>query len=70
MADYEKTIKGLDVCTQKPCYCTDCPYKPDCYLDSQEVMEDALFLLRKQHEIIEQYHRADGFLDTHGWKWD
>ena len=71
MADYEKTIKGLDICTQKPCYCTDCPYKPDCYLDSQEVMEDALFLLRKQHEIIEEMRKSqDKTVNTWKHLWD
>ena len=48
MADMEKVIKGLEICTSKPCYCTDCPYKANCCLDSQDVMEDALALLKKQ----------------------
>lgn len=48
MIDMEKVIKGLEVCTSKPCYCTDCPYKANCCLDSQEVMEDALELLKEQ----------------------
>ena len=48
MPDREKVIKGLEICTSKPCYCTDCPYKANCYLDSQEVMEDALALLKEQ----------------------
>ena len=48
MPDRNKVIKGLEVCTSKPCYCTDCPYKANCCLDSQEVMEDALALLKEQ----------------------
>ena len=48
MPDLEKVIKGLAVCTSRPCYCTDCPYKANCCLDSQEVMEDALALLKEQ----------------------
>ena len=66
----ENVIKGLEICTSRPCYCTDCPYKANCYLDSQEVMEDALALLKEQEAIIEQYHKADVFLEAHGWKWE
>lgn len=46
--DREKVIKGLKICTTRPCYCTDCPYKKECCLDSQNVMEDALALLKEQ----------------------
>ena len=46
--DKEKVIKGLEICTTRPCYCTDCPYKKECCLDSQDVMEDALSLLKEQ----------------------
>ena len=54
MDSREKVIKGLEVCTSKPCYCTDCPYKANCCLDSQEVMEDALSMLKEQkHEVCE-----------------
>ena len=53
MADIEKVIKGLEVCTSKPCFCKDCPYAKGCALDSQEVMEDALELLKEQQERIE-----------------
>ena len=52
MADREKVIKALDICTSKPCYCTDCPYKVNCSLDSQEAMEDALALLKEQPQIV------------------
>ena len=70
MTETERVIKGLEVCTTRPCYCTECPYKANCCLDSQELMEDALALVKKQNDIIEKYHRADGFLDAHGWKWE
>ncbi len=49
----EKVIKGLEICTTRPCYCTDCPYKKECCLDSQNVMEDALDMLKKQRSQIE-----------------
>lgn len=48
---FDEVIKGLEVCTSKPCYCTDCPYKASCCLDSQEVMEDALALLKEQEAV-------------------
>ena len=35
-----------------------------------ELVRDALELLKEQRNVIEQYHRADGFLNAHGWKWD
>ena len=53
MADIEKIRKGLDICTTKPCYCTDCPYKKDCVLDSQELMEDANELIKEQQKKID-----------------
>ena len=56
--DIEKVIKGLEICTTRPCYCTDCPYKKECCLDSQDVMEDALSLLKEQEEEIRQLKLA------------
>ena len=52
MLDREKVMKGLEACTAKQGYCTDCPYKKTCTQDSQEVMEDALALLKEQEEKI------------------
>ena len=37
--------------------------------ERKRITGDALALLKEQQEIIEQYHRADTFLDVHGWKW-
>ena len=34
------------------------------------ILKDALKLLKGQEAIIEQYHKADGFLAAHGWKWE
>ena len=34
------------------------------------LVRDALELLKEQQKVIEQYHKADGFLDAHGWQWD
>jgi len=30
----------------------------------------AYALLKEQEAIIEQYHKADIFLEAHGWKWE
>ena len=62
MPDREKVIKGLEICTTRPCYCTDCPYKKECCLDSQNVMEDALSLLKEQDARIEKYEHIFHFL--------
>lgn len=29
----------------------------------------AIALLKEQERIIKQYHKADTFLEMHGWKW-
>ncbi len=50
----EKVIKGLEICTSRPCYCTDCPYTKECCLDSQNVMKDALVLLKAQEKRINE----------------
>lgn len=50
-ANIEKVIKGLEICTSRPCYCTDCPYTKECCLDSQNVMEDAIALLKEQEAV-------------------
>lgn len=70
MIDREKVIKGLAICTTRPCYCTDCPYKPNCYLDSQEVMEDALSLLKEQEPKRGKWVRLTGMAppEYHGHK--
>ena len=64
MPDREKVIKGLEVCTSKPCYCTDCPYKANCCLDSQEVMEDALALLKEQKAEITKMNKLEELRNT------
>ena len=73
MADIEKVIKGLECCTGLGCH-HGCKYlKNGC---TQFLRMDALELLKKQQAEIErlkdelnQYHKADTFLDVHGWQW-
>ena len=51
MPDRKKVIEGLETCTAKPCYCRDCPYQTECALDSQQLMKDALILLKEQEAV-------------------
>lgn len=39
------------------------------YSDSevQETAKAALALLKEQESLLEEYHKADGFLTIHGW---
>lgn len=39
---------------------------PNCAL----LVRDALEVLKEQEAIIKQYHKADVFLEVHGWKWE
>ncbi len=73
--DKEKVIKGLEICTTRPCYCTGCPYIKECCLDSQELMEDALALLKEQRAVkprvssVEQRcGNCNKVIEMDGWK--
>ena len=71
MYDMGKVIEGLGHCDfggSGTCYEKECPYyqSHDC---TDELKNDILAMLKEQDKIIEQYHRADSFLDAHGWKW-
>ena len=70
--DKEKVIKGLECCSVPEGYCVKCPYETDGYVAecTSALARDALALIKEQGSIIEQYHKADGFLDVHGWKWE
>ena len=46
----------------------DFAYNESGRLESLSRMIDEL--LKEQEAIIEQYRRADSFLDAHGWKWE
>lgn len=35
-----------------------------------DVLHEAKELLKKQREWLDKYHKADTFLETHGWKWE
>ena len=34
-----------------------------------DMIARAVELLKKQKQQLEQYHKADSFLEAHGWKW-
>ena len=74
MIDREKVIDGLDRCNHynDNNHCDGCSYrKPNGILSwcIDDLMVDALALLKEQSNIIEKYHKADSFLFTHGWRW-
>jgi hypothetical protein len=66
MPDLKKVIKGLEICTSRPCYCTDCPYKKECCLDSQNVMEDALALLKDKKAVKPLAIKKEMFNEYYG----
>lgn len=76
MTDREKVIKGLTACVDDMCdYCPyydeevpDCDYYGRC--NRIDMNRDALALLKEQAEVIDRYHKADVFLNVHGWRWD
>ena len=74
MIDSEKVLIGLKLCTSQS-ICETCPYYHDCWDDTDSenavpLMRDALELLKEQDKIIAEYHKADSFLATHGWRWE
>ena len=72
--DREKLMFALEMCSTGICSPKECPYNKDDYDSTtncdDDQMRDALALLKEQESVIEQYHKADGFLDAHGWKWE
>ena len=76
MADREKVIKGLECCKSIDTDCDECPFKTNYEpLDAGDtctayLFDSAIECLKEQEAVIEQYHKADGFLAIHGWKWE
>ena len=63
--DREKVIKGLEICKERNYCCPECPYydrdaEMGCH--SNELMADALALLKEQQEQIEQMNYIYGFV--------
>ena len=71
MIDREKVIKGLHCCSHTDgINCIYCPYDTSDSDCTALLSMDVLELLKEQETVIERYHRADGFLSAHGWKWE
>ena len=69
-ADIEKVISGIEHCARGASGCQqNCPYGTYNFCKAW-LVKDTLELLKEQNLIIDQYHKADGFLDAHGWKWE
>ena len=70
----KEVMDALEIC-KNGCSGDGCLYLIDCNplnCESRcfdQLAADALELLKEQEAIIEQYHKADAFLDAHGWKW-
>ena len=52
MSDFEKVFKGLDRCYKGCPVPVDCPYKDNHKCCEQELLGDALELLKRQNEVI------------------
>ena len=60
MADIEKVIEVLKICTAPHCTCEGCPRRPtddetDC---CDDLMKDALALLKEQEAVVPYQHDA------------
>ena len=69
-----KVTKGLECCAHMTGeMCRKCPYVEECEdgaAGSAHLAADALSLLKAQNKVIQEYKKADTFLDAHGWKWE
>lgn len=74
MTDREKTLKGLECCVKESEQyrepCCECPYGAKGGRCIDRLLADTITMLKEQEAIIEQYHKADIFLEAHGWKWE
>lgn len=74
MPDIEKVIKALQrdirITERDPEMLRHVNSGRLCYFFEVKAVESAIALLKEQQKVIEQYHKADGFLDAHGWKWN
>ena len=75
MHDKETVMTWLEICGINQDCSETCPYgkgtaKVSVSAICQEnLMADAFNLLKEQEAVIEQYRKADTFLEAHGWKW-
>ena len=72
MADFKKVIESLECC-EVGAECDHCHYAKGNHGNFEgchQLMADAVEVLKEQHTVIEKYHKADSFLEAHGWKWE
>lgn len=79
-----KTVLALEHCMNNNC--DQCPWKTEAWIRSgnaacqsfdhdpvevpHDLLKSAASLIREQRKIIDQYHKADTFLNVHGWNWE
>ena len=66
MADMNRVIDGLRKAAEELARYAPMKVNVRC----QAYFDMAIHALKEQEAIIEQYRRADGFLEAHGWKWE
>ena len=69
MPDREKVLKGLECLITDEVPCEGCQYNGSGYC-LKNIAKDARELLKEQAAVIDRYHKADAFLDVHGWRWE
>lgn len=67
MTELEIVLNGIEEVEKSGLVCGICG--DACHHFPDSLIDDIKNLLIKQNNIIEKYHRADTFLDAHGWKW-
>lgn len=75
MAELKNVIYDIERCIcHVPDACRDCSHYPDknggpigCM---EDLLSEALELLKEQKKQLDKYHKADTFLEAHGWKWE
>lgn len=67
MTELEIVLNGIDEVEKCGLVCEACG--DACHHFPDSLINDIRNLLIKQNNIIEKYHKADGFLNAHGWEW-
>ena len=74
LIDADKVIKELEDLERSmllnQCYACSHEFVETANEFGSNIILNAIALIKKQKAIIDQYHKADAFLDIHGWKWD
>ena len=68
MDEREQVINDLNVA--RLLLCNPQILDPQIRIRIGQTITSSIDLLTEQGAIIEQYHKADTFLEAHGWKWE